>query len=90
MVGVSGYPNYMLFAIDGEPPDLDGLLDLPERKGRELVRLRDLAEQVGRSARPVELTVGGGDGPVLTDDRCPVERLTDETVRRESRAVLGE
>ena len=52
---------------------------------------------VGSPAHPLDavLRVGLEANPdaealVLTDDRAPIERLTDEGVTRESRALLSE
>jgi len=84
---VDGYPNYMVFAVkDGSAKF--GLLAHPASTGpAEWQELTRIARYVASDATPVLSDPGA---LVLTDDRAPIERLTDELVRRESRAALGE
>ena len=78
----------MIFALKGKELARSRLLRPPESDVDEWDALVKIAKQVGGAARVV--SVDGGNGTVLTDDRAPVERLTDRTIRRESRTVLGE
>jgi spermidine synthase len=86
-VWVSGYPNFMVFAMKDVDPPLWRLRRLPERGPPDWDELRWTAEYVGTATVTV---LPGENDLVLTDDLAPVERLTDRAVERESRVVLGD
>lgn len=87
-VDVRGYPNWMVFAMKDAKPEMTRLVNPPRRVVPEWDDLRTIAAEAVTSAVEIEPPADGGSP--LTDDRAPVERLTDESVRRESRAVLTE
>jgi len=83
---VDGYPNYMVFAVKDHPAPFGRLARPAETGPAEWKALTRIARYVAADAAPVS---PAANALVLTDDHAPIERLTDELVRRESRAALG-
>lgn len=84
---VDGYPNYMVFAVKDRAAQFGRLAHPAPTGPAQWQELTRIARYVAGEATPV-LPIPGA--MVLTDDRAPIEMLTDELVRRESRAALGE
>ncbi len=87
-VEVDGYANYMIFAVKDRPAPLGRLAQPSSSPARGWSSVVSIARYVAANAARVRAPED--DSRVLTDDRAPVEKLTDELVRRESRAALGE
>lgn len=86
-VEVEGYPNCMIFAMKGRQPPFGRLASPPSTGPAEWRELTRIARNVAATSETILPRPGG---LILTDDLAPVERLTDELVERESRAVLGD
>ena len=86
-VEVEGYPNCMIFAMKGRHPPFGRLASPPTDGPAEWDELSRIARNVAATSATI---LPRSNGLILTDDRAPVERLTDELVERESKAVLGD
>jgi hypothetical protein len=85
-VPVRGFEtNTLLFAMKGKMPRFGRLQEIdPESRRADLVPVADYIVGAVMGVQASE------DALVLTDDFAPVERLTEETIREESRTVMGE
>jgi spermidine synthase len=86
--------NYLLLARRGEePPELARLVPsrIEERWGRraEVAEWSDLVALASRVPWHARRVVPNEETIVLTDDHCPLERLTDDFLDRLEREVLG-
>jgi len=86
-VRVLGYSSFVLFAVKDGAPRLGRLRDTAPEGPPEWEELRGIARYMEWHTSAIRRSP---DALVLTDDRAPVERLTDEGVSRESRSLLSE
>jgi len=88
-VKVRGYANYMVFAVKDGDAAVGALLALPADRPEEgWEKIRGIARHVATSTTTIEPPED--DALVLTDDRAPVENLTDASIHAESKAMLGD
>ena len=89
-VWIRGYRNFMVFAVKDGEPKFGRLRTLSNKAPHDpdwealAVVAKDIASAATVVLPPKD------ESRILTDDLSPVERLTDESARMESRDLLGE